>query len=116
MGVSIANKQRYIIALNFFYQIFTQLSIGKEEEPANKAVSYYKDIRPIFQANCQGCHQPSKAKGKYIMTEFDKLIAGGDSGDPAIVPSDLEKSYIIDLITPEDGEAEMPQKADPLQF
>ena len=76
--------------------IFTQLSIGKEEEPANKAVSYYKDIRPIFQANCQGCHQPSKAKGKYIMTEFDKLIAGGDSGDPAIVPSDLEKSYIID--------------------
>ena len=94
--------------------MFTQLVKGKEEEPANKAVSYYKDIRPIFQANCQGCHQPSKAKGKYIMTDFDKLISGGDSGDPAIVPSNLEKSYIVDLITPEDGEAEMPQKADPL--
>ena len=94
--------------------IFTQLAKGKEEEPTNKDISYYKDIRPIFQANCQGCHQPSKAKGKYIMTEFDKLIAGGDSGDAAIVPSDLEKSYIVELITPENGEAEMPQKADPL--
>ena len=88
--------------------IFTQLAKGKEEEPTNKDISYYKDIRPIFQANCQGCHQPSKAKGKYIMTEFDKLIAGGDSGDAAIVPSDLEKSYIVELITPENGEAEMP--------
>ena len=48
------------------------------------------------------------------MTEFDKLIAGGDSGDAAIVPSDLEKSYIVELITPENGEAEMPQKAAPL--
>ena len=93
--------------------IFTQLAKGKEEEPANTAISYYKDIRPILQANCQGCHQPSKAKGKYIMTEFDKLIAGGDSGDPAIVPNDLEKSFVVEMITPEDGEAEMPQKADP---
>ena len=22
-------------------------------------VSYYQDIRPIFQAHCIGCHQPS---------------------------------------------------------
>ena len=48
------------------------------------------------------------------MTDFDKLIAGGDSGDPAIVSNDLEKSHMVELITPEKGEAEMPQKADPL--
>jgi mono/diheme cytochrome c family protein len=28
----------------------------------NKPVSYFKDVRPIFQAQCQGCHQPAKAK------------------------------------------------------
>ena len=27
--------------------------------PAGK-VSYYKDVRPIFQQHCQGCHQPAK--------------------------------------------------------
>ena len=80
------------------------------EENQTKAVSFYKDIRPIFQANCQGCHQPSKDKGKYIMTDFAKLIQGGDSGDPAIVPGDPQNSYLVEVITPIDGEEEMPQK------
>ncbi|MAB61269.1 MAG: hypothetical protein CMO46_12150, partial [Verrucomicrobiales bacterium] len=88
--------------------------VSSEEENEVKAISFYKDIRPIFQANCQGCHQPSKAKGKYIMTDFKKLVNGGDSGDPAIIPGDPENSYLVEVITPIDGEAEMPQKADPL--
>ena len=87
--------------------------LGAEEDQA-KTISFYKDIRPIFQANCQGCHQPSKARGKYIMTDFKNLIQGGDSGDPAIVPGDPQNSYLVEVITPIDGEAEMPQKADPL--
>ena len=77
------------------------------EENQTKAVSFYKDIRPIFQANCQGCHQPSKDKGKYIMTDFAKLIQGGDSGDPAIVPGDPQNSYLVEVITPIDGEPEI---------
>ena len=48
------------------------------------------------------------------MTDFEKLIQGGDSGDPAIVPGDPQNSYLVEVITPIDGEAEMPQKADPL--
>src|SRR5262249_43998484 len=47
----------------------------KKEPPAK--VSYYQHIRPIFQAHCQGCHQPAKARGDYIMTDFTKLLAGG---------------------------------------
>ena len=27
-------------------------------------VSYFRDIRPIFQVHCQGCHQPAKADGR----------------------------------------------------
>ena len=76
-------------------------------------VSYYKQVRPIFQANCQGCHQPSKAKGDYIMTSFEQLLAGGDT-DVAIVPGKAEESYLIEEIIPVDGEAEMPKGKDPL--
>jgi mono/diheme cytochrome c family protein len=45
---------------------------GKEEaaRDPNTPVSFYKEIRPILQANCVGCHQPAKAKGDYIMTDF----------------------------------------------
>src|SRR5215472_10837127 len=49
-------------------------------------VSYYHQVRPILQANCQGCHQPAKSKGGYVMTEFKRLLAGGDSEGTAIVP------------------------------
>jgi mono/diheme cytochrome c family protein len=48
-------------------------------------VSYYHQVRPILQAHCTGCHQPAKPRGKYVMTAFDTMLAGGESGDPAIV-------------------------------
>lgn len=60
-----------------------------------EAVSYYEQIRPIFQANCQGCHQPAKAKGGYVMTDFARLLEGGDT-DLAIVPGEPAGSYLID--------------------
>ncbi len=53
--------------------------------PAVK-VSYDKQIRPILQAHCQGCHQPAKAGGAYVMTAFDRMLKGGESGIAAIVP------------------------------
>ena len=72
--------------------------------------SYHKDIRPIFQASCHGCHQPAKAKGDYVMTEFEALLKGGESraDDPAIVPGKPDESLLVLVITPRDGEAEMP--------
>jgi mono/diheme cytochrome c family protein len=84
------------------------------EEPTATQVSYYKQIRPIFQANCQGCHQPAKPSGEYVMTDFARLTAGGESGDAAIMPSQPDASYLLTLITPTDGQAEMPKGKPPL--
>src|SRR4051812_19322155 len=67
-------------------------------------VSYYREVRPILQANCQGCHQPAKNKGGYVMTDFKRLLAGGDSEGAAVVASHPEKSSILAMITPKDGE------------
>ena len=92
----------------------------KKEEPddPSKPVSYFHKIRPIFQANCQGCHQPAKAKGGYVMTDFEKLIHGGKSaekGELAVVAKAPEKSLLIQQIVPDaNGEAEMPPKKAPL--
>ena len=77
-------------------------------------VSYYKQIRPIFQANCQGCHQPAKAKGGYVMTTFEQLLAGGDEGD-AIISGKPDESYLVEEIALVDGEAEMPKGKPPLE-
>jgi WD40 repeat protein/mono/diheme cytochrome c family protein len=75
-----------------------------------KPVSYYKQVRPILQAQCQGCHQPAKAGGGYVMTAFDRLMIGGESKDAAIVPKKPDESHLIDQISPgKDGKALMPQ-------
>lgn len=90
----------------------------KVEEDPNAPISYFKKIRPILQAQCQGCHQPAKAKGGYVMTDFAKLLAGGEEcakeGTKAVVPKAPEKSFLMQQITPVNGEAEMPPKKKPL--
>jgi WD40 repeat protein/mono/diheme cytochrome c family protein len=90
----------------------------QEKEDPNAAVSYFKKIRPIFQANCQGCHQPAKAKGDYVMTDFARLVAGGEDakkdGKVAVAPGNPDKSNLFTLVTPVNGEAEMPKKKQPL--
>lgn len=88
----------------------------KKEETIDpsKPVSFYKHIRPILQANCTGCHQPAKAKGDYIMTDFAKLLAGGEEGS-AIVPGKPEQSNLLKVSMPNaEGKVEMPPKGDPL--
>jgi WD40 repeat protein/mono/diheme cytochrome c family protein len=79
-----------------------------------EAVSYHKQVKPIFQAHCQGCHQPAKAEGGFEMTVFAQLLKGGDSGSAAVVASKPEASYLLELITPENGKAEMPRGKEPL--
>lgn len=89
-----------------------------EEKPQSGStsvrISFSKQIRPIFQANCQGCHQPSKAQGGYVMTEFTRLLQAGDSKEKPIVAGKPDESYLIDQITPHDGKAEMPKEKPPL--
>src|SRR5712691_9428939 len=85
----------------------------KESNPAPK-VSYYREVRPILQANCQGCHQPAKAKGGFVMTDFKRLLAGGDNEGAAIVPQHPEQSSILKMVTPQDGEVRMPKGKTPL--
>ena len=41
-----------------------EATLMKATSEGPKPVSYFDQIRPILQANCQGCHQPAKAKGK----------------------------------------------------
>jgi WD40 repeat protein len=77
-------------------------------------ISYFRDVRPIFQTHCQGCHQPAKPMGDLVMTHFEGMLKGGESGEPAVVPGKPEKSNLLAQVTPTDGKAEMPKDKDPL--
>jgi len=77
-------------------------------------VSYDKQVRPIFQARCQGCHQPAKAGGGYVMTDMARLMGSGESHLAAVVAGQPDASHLIEQITPTGGKAEMPKGQPPL--
>ncbi len=77
-------------------------------------VSFCRDVYPVLQTHCLGCHQSAKASGEYVMTSFTKLLTGGESGSAAIVPGDPDQSYLLELITPSNGQADMPSGKPPL--
>ena len=87
---------------------------AEEKKAAKGKVSYYNQIRRIFQAHCQGCHQPAKAAGNYVMTNFKRLLQGGESEEKAIVPGKPNDSNLVSLITPTKGKADMPKDKPPL--
>ena len=45
--------------------------------------SYFRDVRPLLQRQCQGCHQPNLKSSDLDLTTYEGLAAGGKHG-PAI--------------------------------
>ena len=69
------------------------MSAGVATAADGPKVSYDRQVRPILQAQCQGCHQPAKAGGAYVMTAFDRMLKGGDSGEHAVVAGKPGESF-----------------------
>src|SRR5262249_58750677 len=83
------------------------------EAPAE--VSYYRDVRPVFQQHCQGCHQPAKPLGGFIMTDYAELLKKGNSDKPGVVPGKPGLSYLVEQVTAHgDKKPSMPKGKDPL--
>jgi mono/diheme cytochrome c family protein len=83
--------------------------------PANQPISYYKQIRPLFAQHCQGCHQPAKPLGGYVMTEHKNLLEKTDSDASGVVPGKPEQSKLLEQVLPQGGKAPaMPKGRDAL--
>ncbi len=94
-------------------------SFGVAAEPPDKKetseVSYYKDVRRIFQQHCQGCHQPAKPQGGYVMTGYADLLKPGEHEQPGVVPGHPEQSMVVEQLLPKAGKKPaMPKGKDPL--
>ena len=76
-----------------------------------KPVSYFHDVKPIFNSNCNACHKPEKNKGELDMTTFASLMKGGKHG-AAVVPGQPEKSKLVEMVSGD--EPDMPKDTDPL--
>ncbi len=77
---------------------------------AGQPIDFARDVAPILESNCLRCHSPNNAKGEVSFATAADLLEDGylSAGDP-------ESSYLLNLITPSDGNApEMPKEGEPL--
>ncbi len=71
-------------------------------------VDFARDIQPIFERSCYGCHGPEKQKNGYRLDQRTIALKGGDSGQPAIVPHNAKASPLVRFVSGEDEEMLMP--------
>ena len=67
-------------------------------------------VFPLLQQKCLGCHggDPDDRKGEYSIVDRNHLLAGGESGDAAIVPGKIDEGTLLPAIRWEG--LEMPPK------
>ena len=56
------------------------LAAAYEDKKELAPVSYFRDIRPILQRQCQGCHQPASKQADLVLTSYEAFKVGGHSG------------------------------------
>ena len=86
-----------------------------EPEPAAdpepiREVSYAREVVPILQEKCYGCHGKS---GGLNLETIDAMLVGGKKAGPAVLAGQPEKSPLIRYLTGE-LQPRMPMGGDPL--
>ena len=62
------------------------------------APSFSRDIQPILQKKCQGCHQPASMMSGLDLTTFEGFWKGGKRG-PAFVVERPDESVVVRYVT-----------------
>ena len=80
------------------------------EPLSGEPVRYNRDVRPILSDNCFACHGPDTANQKSGLRLDAREVAmkPAKSGDPAIVPGEVDASALVARILSEDEYEVMP--------
>ncbi len=64
------------------------------------APSFHKDIQPLLQKHCQGCHQPASKAANLDVTTYQAFAKGGQRG-PAFVAGQPDQSLTVRYLSGE---------------
>ena len=91
------------------------LALGNsaQAEPAAGELEFATQVLPLLKARCQACHglEGKELQGGLRVTSRDALLAGGDSGEAAVVPGKPEESSLWKAVSRDDDSVSaMPPK------
>ena len=88
--------------------------LSKLPPAADRKADFTKDIQPLFETSCYGCHGPKKHEAGLRLDQKSGALKGGESG-LAIVPGKSADSLLIQAVAGlRDDLKQMPKKGDPL--
>lgn len=103
---------RVLLCLLAFSSVTFPGSLHAQEAPTR--TRFLRDIAPILNRRCAGCHGPKKTEGGYRLHAFANLMTAGESEASPIVAGKPEKSEIYRRLIETDEDLRMPQLDDPL--
>lgn len=115
-GGNLTHGSRYLVQnapafMRALVDAGTPTAPGVSDRPeADARVAFFRErIQPLLSAKCLECHGPEKQKGKYRMDTREAALAGGSSGEKAIVPGlPLESPLVRRILLPPQDDALMP--------
>jgi Protein of unknown function (DUF1553)/Protein of unknown function (DUF1549)/Planctomycete cytochrome C/Carbohydrate binding module (family 6) len=79
-----------------------------------QTIDFSTQVKPIFNKKCIICHGGVRQKAGFSLLFRSQALAKTESGKPAIIPGQPEKSELIRRITLKDPEDRMPYRHDAL--
>ena len=86
-------------------------AVGTVAASPDEGVEFFeKRIRPMLVEHCFKCHSAhsEKVKGNLLLDSKHGMLKGGESGKPAVVPGDAEKSLLIEALRYRNEDLQMP--------
>ncbi len=102
---------RRIAKLNSRAELTKQVDV---EGPSIAGADFFQQhVQPIFDAHCIRCHG-EKQQGGLLINNRERLLAGGESGQAAVVPGKPDGSYLFELVSAHENDYRMPPKGNGL--
>ena len=76
--------------------------------PVSRTVDFETDVLPILNKRCNECHGQEDPEGGFRILSRRSLLRGGESGEPATVPSHSADSFLIKVVSGLDPHLQMP--------
>ncbi|HAZ66560.1 MAG TPA: hypothetical protein DCY41_07385, partial [Opitutae bacterium] len=90
------------------------LLAGSAYAAPNDAIDFNRDVRPILNNKCMGCHGGVRQAGGISVQYPEDILGKGKSGEICVVPGKPDASELIRRITTTDHDDRMPKEKPPL--
>ena len=72
------------------------------------AIDFEELVEPILEAHCIDCHGPDEQEASFRVDRLARLLRGGESGEPAVIPRSPEELLDEGRASAEEPGYEMP--------